>query len=152
VTTVLLAFLSLIADGAVAEQRQVIDAGSETVSPADAFPQRFHEVVIELHHVAATMTDEMVVRLVDQLELTRAATQVGHADETEVAEALEGAVDRRTVDRRELRFNASKDFVRRKMLARLERTKDDQSLWRGPLPDTAQPFHQTANAPLGDRI
>src|SRR5262245_7946299 len=86
-----------------------------------------------------------MVRLVDQLELTRAATKVGHADQTEVPEELQRAVDGRAIDRRQLRFDPGKDVVRREVLAGLERTQNDQPLRGGALPDTAQPLHQTAD-------
>lgn len=65
----------------------MIDCGNKAVAAADPFPQRVDEVVVQLQDRAAAVTDEMVVGIVDQLELTGAPAEIGLADQPQIAES-----------------------------------------------------------------
>jgi len=99
VLTLIFALLRPSAFRAKPEERQMIYSRRETVTAADARPQWLHEIIVELRHVATAMTDEVVMRFVDQLELACPPTEVGHTDQTEIAEELQRAIDGRTIDR-----------------------------------------------------
>ena len=103
----------------------MIDLGSESVSGTNGFPHRRHERVFHLDLPAAAMTDEVMMRLIQQFVLTRATTKISHAHKPKFAEKFQGAVDRRAVDPGKLSLYLRKHVIRRQVRTRQERTQDD---------------------------
>src|SRR4051812_41988660 len=87
-----------------------------------------------------------MMQIVEQFELAGATTKVGHADQPQIAEQLQRTVDRRAVDPRQERLDASEDFVGGEMLPRSKRAQDDQPLRRDALADAAQTIGESTRA------
>ena len=134
--------------GAESEHGEVIDRRSKSVSFLYRLAQRRDEIVVQFEDGATAVADEVMMRLVDQLELPDALAEIGFADQAQVAIQLEGTVDRRAVDRRQLRRNPGENFVGGEMFTLLQRTEDDQPLRRHPLTNPAQAIRQSARGML----
>ena len=102
-----------LAAGAAAEDRQVIEVGSESVVGDHPLAQGGDSGVIEIDHGAARGADQVVMRVVmDKLEMPHALTEVGFRNNAQIAQAFKGAVDRGEGDRRHDRRDPPVDRFR----------------------------------------
>ncbi len=134
------------ADGALAEERQMVDSRLEAEAFAHGVPQRLHEFVVEDEHRAALPTDEMVVpRVAEHFEAPGVAAEIGFAEQAEVAEQLQRSVDGRMGDGRQEGRDPLVDLVGRQMFPRREGAENHQPLGGEALARRAQPLGRVEN-------
>lgn len=140
------------AGGAPAEDRQVIDGGVELVRIAQGLPEGRDQRVVELGDCAAAVTDQvMVAGLLDQLELAYPAAEVGLTHQAEVTKQFQRAVDRGTIDRRQLPLNPGKHLVGGDVLIGLQRAQDHQTLRGHPMAGSSQTVGQVTTSRAAGR-
>src|SRR5215213_10130003 len=92
----------------------------ETVPLAHRLAERFHQRVVHLGHKTALLADQMVMAgTAKKLEMAHAAAEVGFANQADVAEEFQRAVDRRSVERGYERLDPRINLVRGEVLTGL---------------------------------
>ena len=130
----------------------MVDAGLEVVAVADGAAEGLDDLVGEDGDLAAVAADQMVMTpIAEELEVAGAAAEIGLAEQTEIAQELQRAVDGRAVDDRRQRFDPGEDLVRGEMLARGEDPEDQQPLRGNALTGGAQPLRQRGQRRRDDR-
>ena len=135
---------------ALAEEGEVIEPGREPVPLHDRLTQRRDHGVVEEDDGLTVEADQvMVTGIVEKLEAPDATAEVRLAQQAEITEELERAVDGRAVDGRGQRTEASMDLVGGEMLAGRERIEDRDSLRGHALAYPAQPAHRIRDIVIG---
>ena len=123
---------------APAEEGQVVDAGVEAVAVRDRGAEGGDQAVFEFAHRAAVAADEVMMAAVAQFEVADAAAEIGFADEPEVAEQFERAIDGGAIDAGQGGGDPGQEVVGRDVFAGPQRGEDRQALGGGTLPKLAQ--------------
>ena len=75
----------------------MVQVGAEAVVLKETFTQRLQEMVVYLGTGAATLANQVVMRVACQLKLKPAAAEVGHKHEAKLVEKLQRPVYGRLV-------------------------------------------------------
>lgn len=118
----------------------MFDPRCESVPRANGLTHRLNEGVIHFRSCSATMADQVVMRLVEQLVLARPAAEIGHTDEAQFTVEIQGAVDGGTVHSRKLRLHAREHVICRQVTTWEERAEDNKPLRGYALPCAAEPI------------
>jgi len=116
-----------------AANREVGEVGGETVSRPEFRENWFgHAQVVDFEKLATNVAEEVkVVRIGSQVIAGGTAPVVAVADEPEPFEHFKGAIDRRSVDHRQLLVDPLKDIFRRDVSGTLFEESENQLPLRG---------------------
>ena len=127
-----------LAGGTGAENRQVVYTSTEAVLGGDALPHRGDNIIGQFPLLAAGSADEVVVAFLDELVFAGAAAEIGLADQAEITQEFEVAVDGAAVEAGDGSLDAGVDLIGGEVPPLLQCAKDDQTLRGGALADRAQ--------------
>ncbi len=116
----------------------MVNAGDEAIVGSDTLAQGGDGGVREFPLVAAAAADEMVVALFSQLIFAGAVAEIGLADEAEITEEFQIAVDGAAIEPGDAAFDTGEDFVGGEVPPLLQCAEDDEPLRGGALADGAE--------------